>query len=77
MKALKIGTLEAKTHLSELLDQVQRGSHFLITKRGKAVAQLGPVDKPKTRRRAGFAKGLFIYAASDFNAPLKEFAEYR
>jgi prevent-host-death family protein len=38
-----IGAFEAKTHLSELLDQVARGQSFLITKRGKAVASLSPI----------------------------------
>ena len=77
MKPVEVGTLEAKTHLSDLLEQVQRGARFLITKRGKPVAQLGPVEKPKVRRRAGFGKGVFVYVAPDFNAPLKEFAEFQ
>lgn len=69
--------LEAKTHLSEILDEVQRGSGFLITKRGKPVAQLCPGEKPRARRRAGFAKGLFVNVAPDFNVPLNDFADFR
>jgi prevent-host-death family protein len=37
-----IGFYEARTHLSELLDQVARGKKILITRRGKPAAMLGP-----------------------------------
>jgi len=40
-----IGTFDAKTHLSDLLDQVARGETFVITKRGKPVATLAPAKK--------------------------------
>lgn len=39
---INIGLFEAKTRLSELLSQVQNGSMFVITKRGKPVAKLAP-----------------------------------
>jgi len=39
-----IGAFDAKTHLSALLDKVARGGVFLITKHGKPVARLGPVN---------------------------------
>jgi prevent-host-death family protein len=38
-----VGTFEAKTHLSTLLEQVQRGEEIIITKHGRAVARLVPV----------------------------------
>jgi prevent-host-death family protein len=38
-----VGTFEAKTHLSTLLEQVERGEEITITKHGKAVARLVPV----------------------------------
>lgn len=37
-----IGTFEAKTHFSHLLEQVEKGQEITITKRGKAVAKLIP-----------------------------------
>jgi prevent-host-death family protein len=37
-----IGSFEAKTHLSALLDRVEKGETFIITRRGKAVARLVP-----------------------------------
>ena len=38
-----VGTFEAKTHLSTLLEQVERGEEITITKHGRAVARLVPV----------------------------------
>ena len=50
MKVESIGTFEAKTRFSELIEKVQRGQVFCITKRGKPVARLvGGDDKPVRR----------------------------
>jgi prevent-host-death family protein len=38
----KIGAFEAKTHLPRLLERVQRGERFVITKHGHPVAELIP-----------------------------------
>ena len=38
-----VGTFDAKTHLSTLLEQVERGEEITITRHGKAVARLVPV----------------------------------
>jgi prevent-host-death family protein len=35
-----IGSFDAKTHLAHILDEVQKGVDFIITKRGKPVAKL-------------------------------------
>jgi len=40
-----IGFYEARTHLSQLLDQVAKGAKILITRRGKPVAMLMPPPK--------------------------------
>ena len=42
----EIGAYEAKTHLPKLLERVQEGERFVITKHGRPVAALGPVDRP-------------------------------
>ncbi|MDX1920504.1 MAG: type II toxin-antitoxin system prevent-host-death family antitoxin [Candidatus Caenarcaniphilales bacterium] len=41
-----IGSFEAKTHFSRLIEQVENGEveEFIITKYGKAVARLIPAD---------------------------------
>lgn len=40
-----IGAFEAKTHLSQLLNEVQQGEEITITKRGKPIARLIPVKE--------------------------------
>jgi prevent-host-death family protein len=43
-----VGTFEAKTHLSALLERVERGEEITITRRGRAVARLVPAaSKPE------------------------------
>jgi prevent-host-death family protein len=44
---IEVGAFEAKTHLSALLDKVHAGQEILITKRGRAVARLVPVEQDK------------------------------
>jgi prevent-host-death family protein len=74
-----IGAFDAKTHLSELLEQVAGGQSFLITKRGKPVAALSPVvtgkrQGPKetiTAFRKEFAKSLKPFTLAEITA-LKE-----
>lgn len=39
-----IGSYEAKTHLPQLLDRVERGEVVIITRRGRPAARLVPVD---------------------------------
>jgi len=41
----EIGAYEAKTHLPRLLERVQRGERFVITKHGRPVAELVPVTR--------------------------------
>ncbi len=43
----EVGAFEAKTHLGELLVEVGHGASYLITRRGKPIAQLVPVNKAK------------------------------
>jgi prevent-host-death family protein len=38
-----VGTFDAKTNFSKLLDRVKRGEVITITNHGEPVAQLGPV----------------------------------
>ena len=45
----QVGTFEAKTHLSQLLEQVERGEEITLTKRGVPVATLAPVEGRRSR----------------------------
>lgn len=44
MKTITVGAFEAKTHLSQLLDEVERGAVVKISRRGKPVAILKQDD---------------------------------
>jgi prevent-host-death family protein len=46
-----VGSFEAKTKLSELLDKVEAGEIVTITRHGTAVAQLVPVKAADERER--------------------------
>ncbi len=74
MKPKKIGAFEAKTKLSHLLDRVDKGQVYVITKRGRPVAELRPVPK-QTGIWFGMHKGK-IWMSDDFDAPLPGFEEY-
>lgn len=43
----QIGSYEAKTHLADLLDEVQGGASVIITRRGVPIAKLVPVETPQ------------------------------
>jgi prevent-host-death family protein len=47
-----VGAFEAKTHLAQLLDRVERGEEILITRRGKPVALLAPPPAGDEAERA-------------------------
>lgn len=78
METAIIGAREAKTHLGELLDKVEQGETVRITRRGKLVAELRPPAtlEERPRPKFGSAKGLILYMAPDFDAPLDVFKEY-
>lgn len=40
-----VGSYEAKTHFSKLLSEVSQGEKIVITKNGKAVARLVPIEE--------------------------------
>lgn len=47
-----IGAFEAKTHLSQLLERVEAGEAFIITRHGKPVARLAAAQTASTSREA-------------------------
>jgi len=48
---IEVGTFEAKSRLSELLSQVERGQRVFITRRGKRIALLSSVDEAAAGER--------------------------
>ena len=53
-----VGTFEAKTHLSELLDRVANGDEITITRNGKPVARLVPIDAARSSERREIARRI-------------------
>lgn len=74
MKVKEIGAFEAKTRLSELLDRVGQGAVYVITKRGRPIAELRPAT-PRARLQFGADSGR-ITIRDDFDAPIPDFVDY-
>ncbi|HUF64621.1 MAG TPA: type II toxin-antitoxin system Phd/YefM family antitoxin [Gemmatimonadaceae bacterium] len=62
-----VNIYEAKTHFSDLIDQVAKGEEIVISRRGKPVARLAPI--PGRGIKFGILKGKLTVPA-DFDAPL-------
>jgi prevent-host-death family protein len=41
----QIGAFEAKTHFSQIIDKVEHGADYVVTKRGKPVAKIIPFEQ--------------------------------
>ena len=48
----EVGLFNAKNKLSELVDRAERGEETVITRRGKPVAKLVPVQPGRDREKA-------------------------
>ena len=59
---------EAKTHLSRLLERVERGEEIVIARAGKPVARLVAIE-PVPHRPMGLYEGQ-IHVSADFDEPL-------
>jgi prevent-host-death family protein len=70
-----IGAFQAKTELSRLLRQTRAGKRFIITQRGKPIAELIPFQQPSLEPVWGDMEGG-IQMSEEFDEPLEDFAEY-
>ena len=66
---------QAKSHFSELVDKALMGEEIVIARDNKPLLKLVPIET-KTQRQPGSGKGDALFVASDFDAPLEDFAEY-
>lgn len=60
---MEIGVYQAKTHLPELLGKIEHGEEITITRHGKAVARLLPVEPPKVLDVQGAIAELKTFSA--------------
>lgn len=80
----EIGAYEAKTHLPKLLERVEKGERFVITRHGRPVAELVPVSERDAKQvrsaltgmrnmRKAFAKrGIKLKSALGKNETLRD-----
>jgi prevent-host-death family protein len=68
-----VGTFEGKTHFSRLVDEAARGETIVITRKGKPVAQLGPVQDLRPSPEEALER-LFALAAP-LGVPIRELLE--
>ena len=66
-----VSLYDAKTHLSSLVDRAHAGSEFVITKSGRPLARLVPMDVAPVVRTPGIGKGAWRVSA-DFDGPLPD-----
>jgi prevent-host-death family protein len=67
---------QAKTNLSRLIQAAVAGEEIVIARRKTPLVRLVQVKAARPKREFGFAKGK-VRMASDFDAPLPEFADYQ
>jgi prevent-host-death family protein len=68
---------EAKTHLPRLLRAAERGETVIITRHGKPVAQLGPLQQPRGFDMAEAAASLEALRRRLPTIPLEELLSAR
>jgi prevent-host-death family protein len=57
----RVGTFEAKTHLTQLFERMARGERILITNRGKPGAMLVPPEAHEERDTARTGREMLEY----------------
>ena len=68
-----IGAYEAKTHLPALLERVDRGERFTITKHGRPIARLVPVERTSPDRRREAIERLKVFREGQtLDVPVKQ-----
>jgi prevent-host-death family protein len=73
--ATTVNVHEAKTHLSKLLARVEAGEQVTISRAGKPIARIVPLNDRPARRVPGRYAGKIIMH-DDFDDQLPEFEEY-
>jgi len=63
---------QAKTHLSRLIHDVERGDDVVIARDGKPVVRMVPAETRKPRRKPGMAKGQILFISPDIDKPLPD-----
>jgi prevent-host-death family protein len=54
VKSETLNVYVAKAQLSSLIERALVGEHIILSKRGKPLVQLVPLQQPKPKRKLGF-----------------------
>ncbi len=68
----RVGAYEAKTHLPRLLERIARGESLIITRHGRPVARLVPVQHDDSERARQAARRIAERRMRLKRAPLAE-----
>ncbi len=68
---------EAKTHLPQLLDEVERGETIVITRHGRAIARLVPDEDSRRAERAEAVAAIKALRKRVGKVPLQELLDAR
>ena len=71
MAETSVNIHEAKTHLSRLIERVERGERIVIARAGRPVAVLVSIESESRPRRMPGHEPIVV--GPDFDAPLPEF----
>jgi prevent-host-death family protein len=66
-----VNIYDAKTRLSQLVDQAAAGEDVVVSRNGKPLVRITQLDVPRRRVRFGVLKGK-VRVAADFDAPLPD-----
>jgi prevent-host-death family protein len=69
--SVQVNIYEAKTRLSQLVDQAAAGEEVIIARNGRPVAQLVPLQRKPVEREPGGWEGK-VWIADDFDEPDQE-----
>lgn len=64
----RVNVHEAKTHLSRLLERVERGEEVVIARNGKPIARVVPFEAAVTTRQGEGSWAGRAWIAEDFDA---------
>jgi prevent-host-death family protein len=73
----EIQASEAKTHLPQLLDEIERGESIIITRHGRAIARLIPEDAMRRDGQTEAVERLKALRATMPRVPLDELMAMR
>ena len=68
---MQVNIYEAKTRLSQLVDEAASGRDVVIARAGRPVARLTRLASPSSKRKLGLLDGK-CRIPDDFNAPLPD-----